>query len=84
MKKVILYSKDYCPYCVHAKRLLEQKGVGYEEINMENRPEEMQALIAKTGMRTVPQIFIEEELIGGFSELSALEAEGQLDAKLGI
>jgi len=82
MKNVRIYSKDYCPYCTHAKRLLDEKGVGYEEINMEDKPKEMQALIKKTGMRTVPQIFIGEELVGGFTELSALNESGELDQKL--
>lgn len=82
MAKVKMYTKNYCPYCVHAKNLLEQKGVSFEEVNLEGKFEEMADLVEKTGMRTVPQIFIGEELIGGFDELSALEREGKLDEKL--
>jgi glutaredoxin 3 len=82
MAKVKMYTKNYCPYCVHAKNLLEQKGVEFEEINLEGKFEEMADLVEKTGMRTVPQIFIGDELIGGFDQLSALEKEGKLDEKL--
>lgn len=82
MANVKIYTKNYCPYCVHAKNLLQNKGVSFTEENLEDNPEEMMALIQKTGMRTVPQIFINDELIGGFTELSALEQAGDLDKKL--
>lgn len=82
MAKVILYTKDWCPYCVHAKNLLKNKGVDFEEYNLEGQYDELAKLIEKTGMRTVPQIFINDEFIGGFSELSALESQGKLDEKL--
>ncbi|MAF91485.1 MAG: glutaredoxin 3 [Bdellovibrionota bacterium] len=82
MANVKIYTKNYCPYCVHAKNLLQNKGVSFTEENLEDNPEEMMALIQKTGMRTVPQIFINDELIGGFTELSALEQAGELDKKL--
>lgn len=82
MAQVTIYTKAYCPYCVHAKNLLEGKGVSYTEENLEDRPEELAALVQKTGMRTVPQIFIGDELVGGFTELSALESEGKLDDML--
>ncbi|MEC9281725.1 MAG: glutaredoxin 3 [Bdellovibrionota bacterium] len=84
MANVKIYTKNYCPYCVHAKNLLQNKGVSFTEENLEDNPEEMMALIQKTGMRTVPQIFINDELIGGFTELSALEQAGELDKKLSI
>lgn len=82
MKKVLIYSKDYCPYCVKAKRLLEQKKVPYTEINLEGKSEEATQLFAKTGFRTVPQIFIGGECIGGCDQLYELEADGKLDALL--
>ena len=84
MSKVTIYTKTYCPYCVHAKNLLQNKGVEYVEENLEERPEELRALIQKTGMRTVPQIFIGDELVGGFTELSAMDKSGELDKKLGL
>ena len=82
MAKVVIYSKTYCPYCDRAKSLLDLKGVSYEERNIENKPEEMKALMEKTGMRTVPQIFINDKLVGGFDDLNALEKAGKLDSLL--
>lgn len=82
MAKVVIYSKNYCPYCDRAKNLLKTKGVSFEEHNIENKPEEMKALMEKTGMRTVPQIFIDDKLIGGFDDMNALDKEGKLDPLL--
>ncbi len=82
MAKVVIYSKDNCPYCTAAKALLTGKGVPFTEHNLQTKPDELAALKQRTGMRTVPQIFIGEELIGGFSELQKLENDGELDAKL--
>lgn len=82
MAKVILYSKDYCPFCVRAKKLLSDKGVTFEEINLEGQMEKFHELKQKTGMMTVPQIFINDELVGGYTELAELESKGELDALL--
>ena len=82
MANVKIYSSDYCPYCIRAKRLLDGKKQAYEEIKLVIGGDEMNALIKETGMKTVPQIFINEKLIGGFSELSALEKQGELDKLL--
>ncbi len=82
MAKVIVYSKSYCPFCDRAKNLLKNKGVAFEEINLDDKPDELQALKMKTGQMTVPMIFINEKLIGGFSDLSALEAKNALDPLL--
>jgi glutaredoxin 3 len=78
VKKVTIYSKDYCPYCVKAKRLFDSKGITYSEINLEGKIKEAEALFAKTGFRTVPQIFIGDECIGGCDDLYELDAEGKL------
>ena len=78
-----MYTKDYCPYCDRAKALLQQKGQEFEEIKLSTSSNEFVELAAKTGMRTVPQIFINDELVGGYDELAALEHQGLLDAKLG-
>jgi glutaredoxin 3 len=83
MAKVIIYSKDNCPYCVAAKTMLTQKGVPYTEINLQTKPQELADLKAKTGLRTVPQIFINDKLVGGFSDLQKLDQEGKLDTMLG-
>jgi len=80
---VVMYSKRSCPFCVRAKALLDAKGVGYEEIDILLAPERRQEMIGKAdGRRTVPQIFIHGEGIGGFDELAALERTGELDKRL--
>lgn len=83
---VVLYTKTTCPYCINAKRLLEQKGVAYQEILFPNLSDgEKEALSQKTnGYRTVPQIFINDSFIGGFDQLNKLNQEGKLDALLGL
>lgn len=83
MANVVVYSKTHCPYCDRAKSMLKSKGIAYEEINLDGKAEEMQALVAKTGLRTVPQIFIDGKLIGGFTDMAALDQKGQLDPLLG-
>lgn len=83
MAKVIVYSSDHCPYCVKAKSLLERKDVAFEEINITNDDQARQALVEKAnGLRTVPQIFINDRHIGGCDELYALDGKGELDPLL--
>lgn len=82
MAHVVIYTTTICPYCVRAKQLLAQKGVAYEEINLSQDHAARLALVQRTGMRTVPQIFINDEFIGGSDDLYALERAGALDAKL--
>ncbi len=77
-----MYSKDPCPYCVNAKRLLEGKGVEYEEIDLTDKPDEMQRIKDQTGWRTVPIILINGQLIGGYTDIKALDQEGKLDELL--
>ena len=78
MSKIKVYTKDFCPYCVKAKDLLKKKNLEFEEINLEGKFDEINALKEKTGMRTLPQIFIDEKLVGGFSELQKLDLDGKL------
>ena len=81
--EVKVYSTTFCPYCVRAKQLLERKGVAYTEINLDKEePEVRLELTKKTNHRTVPQIFINEQFIGGFDQLYALEKEGKLNDML--
>lgn len=84
---ITIYTKDYCPYCVKAKALLKQKGVEshVREIDI-TQDEKLQAeMIEKSGgKRTVPQIFIGDQHIGGADDLYALNAAGKLDALLGL
>ena len=82
MKNVKMYSKQVCPYCDRAKALLKGKGISYEEIMVDGKPEIYTKLKEQTGHMTVPQIFIGDKFIGGFSELSALNASGELDQLL--
>jgi glutaredoxin 3 len=80
MAHIKVYTTPYCPYCVRAKQLLQQKQLAFEEIDVSNDPDQRQALLALTGQRTVPQIFINELSIGGCDDLYALERAGRLDA----
>lgn len=83
MSDVTIYTTPYCPYCHAAKDLLADKGVEFTEIDVTGNAAERARLAQVTGQRTVPQIFIGEESIGGYDELAALETRGQLDAMLG-
>lgn len=69
--KAIVWSKDHCPYCVQAKALLEQKGIEFEERKIGDGWTKEQLLAAVPDARTVPQIFLNDELVGGFTELRA-------------
>ncbi|MCX4188437.1 glutaredoxin 3 [Methylophaga sp. OBS4] len=80
--KVIVYSSAHCPYCVMAKQLLERKGVQYTEIRVDLDPEKRQEMMAKSQQRTVPQIFINNKAIGGYTDLVAIDRSQQLDGLL--
>ena len=82
MAAITIYTTLVCPYCVQAKRLLDRKGVAYDEIDVTSDPTRRQEMIQASGRRTVPQIFIGEQSIGGFDELYALEQSGELDGLL--
>ena len=85
MAKIEIYTKTTCPYCTMAKRLLENKGQKWEEINLDHAPERMEEMLDRSGgRRSVPEIFIDDQLIGGYDDLAALESEGKLDALLGL
>jgi glutaredoxin 3 len=77
--KVTVYTMDYCPYCERAKALLKQRNIPFEEVRVaEDDDKQWEALHQRSGMRTMPQIFAGERLIGGFSELSQEDARDQL------
>jgi len=80
--KVTVYTKRSCPYCVRAKALLSKKGVSYEEISVEENDELRTWLVERSGQMTVPQVFVGDRPLGGFSDVDALEREGRLDAIL--
>ncbi len=83
MAQVEIYTKSTCPYCARAKRLLDEKGVDYQETELLTQPDKRSEMIDRAGGRTtVPQIFINGRHVGGSDDLAALEAQGQLDALL--
>jgi len=77
-----MYTTTICPYCIRAKMLLKGKGVPFEEINVSGDHDTRAWLVKVTGRRTVPQIFINDEPIGGFDEMRELDRAGELDKKL--
>ncbi len=83
MKPVEIYTSPLCGYCHAAKRLLDEKGVSYAEINVLTDPARKAEMIARAnGGRTVPQIFIGDAHVGGYDDLYALERAGRLDPLL--
>ncbi|MCE3011067.1 MAG: glutathione S-transferase N-terminal domain-containing protein [Proteobacteria bacterium] len=82
--KVVMYTKDPCPYCDRARTFLENKGVTIEEIDLTGKEDEINEIKLKTGWRTVPIILINGKLVGGYTDIKALEEEGELDKLLGI
>ena len=83
MAKVELYTTTFCPYCVRAKSLLKSKGVAFEEIDVTDDAELRQKMVELSGgRRTVPEIFINGKIVGGYDELKALNDAGQLDSML--
>jgi glutaredoxin 3 len=82
MATVVIYTTTYCPYCVRAKDLLKRKGQEYTDINAEDDAIREDMIAKAGGRRTVPQIFINGQHIGGSDDLYALEQAGKLDALL--
>jgi len=82
MKEVKIYSTNYCPFCVRAKKLLESKKIAFTEIDVTGDDDARRNLAEATGRKTVPQIFIGEAPIGGFDDLDALNKQGKLEAML--
>ena len=79
MARIRMYSTTWCGYCVRAKALLERRGLEYEEIVMDDDPAFREKLLEMTGRWTVPQIFIDDVPIGGYTELWCLDRDGRLD-----
>lgn len=83
MSKVVMYTTAVCPYCVRAEQLLRSKGVTeIEKIRVDLQPELRTVMMERTGRRTVPQIYINGEYVGGFGELASLNHAGGLDGLL--
>jgi glutaredoxin 3 len=84
MAEIEIYTTPFCPYCARAKRLLEQKGIAFTEIDLWQFPERRAEMIERSGgRRTVPQLFVDGRAIGGSDELVELERSGELDDMLG-
>lgn len=85
MAKVEIYSTMFCPYCARAKSLLQRKGVAFINIDINEETDRRDEMIRRAGgRRTVPQIFIDGEHVGGSDDLAALDRAGKLDVKLGV
>lgn len=82
MAKVVVYTKDPCPYCSRALQMLENKGVAFEEIDLTGNFEEMNRIKTETGWMTFPIIMIDGKVIGGYSDMRALDDDGKLDPLL--
>jgi len=82
MPKVVMYTTMICPYCVRAKHLLQRKDVDFEEIRIDTDRVQMRIMMERTRRHTVPQIFIGDFHVGGFDDLAAMEARGELDPLL--
>jgi glutaredoxin 3 len=78
MRTVTIFSTQWCPYCVAAKRFLTEKGVPWEEIDLTEDDAGRAALVERSGRRTVPQIYVGEHHIGGYDDLRALDSKGGL------
>jgi len=84
MPEILIYTTKICPYCIMAKRLLDKKGVIYNEINVDTQTGLREEMMQKTKRRTVPQIYIGDFHVGGFDDLYALDKEKKLDTLLQI
>ena len=80
--KITIYTTPYCPYCHAAKALLKKKGVHFEEIDVQDPSLRQQMMLRSNGRRTVPQIFIGEQHVGGSDDIHDLDRRGQLDPLL--
>lgn len=79
MSQVVIYTKNYCPYCARAKHLLTRKGFAFEEIDVTFDPEGQQEMIERSGRRTVPQVFVDGVHLGGSDDLAEADINGELD-----
>jgi len=82
LAEVVIYRTPYCPYCVRAAMLLKAKGVPFREVDVSDDPEARERLLNQTGSRTVPQIFINGEPVGGYDDIAKLDRRGALDPLL--
>lgn len=81
-KRIVVYTTTPCPYCTRVKRLLDARGLQYEEINLSRDPETRMELAGRTGMMTFPQVLVDDQLVGGFEETDAAVRSGRLNELL--
>ena len=79
MTDVVLYGTRFCPFCTAARRLLSAKGLTFQDVPVDNEPELRTSVMARSSRNTVPQIWIGDRHVGGYTELLALEHDGELD-----
>ena len=79
---ILIYLTEWCPYCQRAKALLTKKKATFTEVDVDDRPDLRSWLVSASGQRTVPQVFINGQPVGGSSELDALDRQGKLDRLL--
>jgi len=80
MSEITIYTKKHCSYCIEAKTLLRSRGLPFQEISLEDHPEMIADVMARSGQRTVPQIFVGSQSIGGYTELSRKISNGVFEA----
>ena len=85
MPKIEIYTQPFCGYCYRAKKLLDDKGVEYEEIDVMEHPNRRGEMVERAGGRTsTPQVFVDGQALGGSDDIAALNRKGELDGLLGI
>ena len=82
MAHVLLVKKDTCPFCDRAVNFLNARGIQFETLDLTNKPDEIQKWKDQTGWKTVPIILINDQLVGGYTDLKALDEEGRLEELL--
>lgn len=75
---ITVYTKNYCPYCVQAKALLDSLGAKYSNVDITNDQDKMIEISQKSGLLTVPQIFVDDQCLGGYTDIQKLHQEGKL------
>lgn len=84
MRKVTVYTTRSCPYCIRVKNFFSSQLIPFNEIDLSSSPDELEKLKSRTGWFTVPQVFFDDELIGGCDDVLALHRNGTLNDRLGM
>ena len=84
MPEIVIYSTRFCPYCIRARMLLDNKNITYTEIRVDEQSDQRSVMEQRSQRTSVPQIFIDDYHVGGCDDLFAMESQGKLDQKLGL